>query len=641
MRFSCSGVSAPCFSGRVLMQTMVLLAACLTATPVYAQLATTDAAVAARLSADLKLLSSDEYGGRGPHTAGINLAADYIAKEFKAAGLQTNLYSGKPFQEFMAQEKFKPGKNNNAALTIAGQKPQQLKMGEEFTSISLSNSAKFSGGLVFAGYGITAPEFNYDDYAGLDVRGKVVVVLRHEPRQNDKKSVFNGNRNSEHAFVATKIKNAIAHGAAAIVFCTDHVTFKARQATLGDKPGADALFGFEVRGKVERKLPVIHIKRAQIDAALAAAGQPSLAALESSIDTGMKPQSQPIKGATLQGETSVENVRDALKNVIGVLPGRGALADETLVFGAHYDHLGRGGGGSLAPWTKEIHNGADDNGSGTVALMEIARQITRRRPANHRRMVFIAFSGEEIGLVGSAKYVKQPLFPLAGTVAMLNLDMVGRLTKDRLYLYGTGTATEFPALALRHAEKFGISLQPRSSGNGPSDHASFHRVGIPVMHFFTGLHDQYHRPSDDFELVNIDGIRRIAMMAASTGLEIATAEKRPEARRTTGGIGRLPVAGDRPANNRPAGAGRPWVGVSVQPSAEPRGLTITRIMPNSPAAAAQLRAGDILLSAAKKPLTSIDDLKSQLAGKKDGDKLPVNISRGGAQLEISVTLRTR
>ncbi len=593
------------------------------------------AASKARLTADLKLLSSDAYEGRGPNTAGLAKAADYIAAEFKKAGLQTSLYKGTPFQEFSVRETFKPGENNQATLKMAGDKTQPLKMGEDFTSISLSASGKFSGGVVFAGYGITAPALNYDDYAGVDAKGKVVVVLRHEPRQNDRDSVFDGTRNSEHAFVATKIKNAIQHGAAALVFCTDQATVSQREAALRGNATADALFNFEVRGTVDKKLPVVHVKRAVIDAALDAASKPSLAKLEAGIDEDMKPRSFEIPGATLSGETSVVVARNALKNVIGVLPGRGELADETLIFGAHYDHLGRGGGGSLAPWTKEIHNGADDNGSGTVALMEIARQITSRRPDNHRRMVFIAFSAEEMGLIGSSRYVRQPLFPLSGTVAMLNLDMVGRLTNDRLFLYGTGTAKEFPELSQRMAQQHGINLQSRSSGNGPSDHASFHKVGIPVLHYFTGLHDQYHRPSDDFELVNMDGIYRIAMMAADTGLEIATAEKRPTAQRTTGGIGPLPNIGKALA------VGRPWVGVSVQPSQEPRGLTITQVMQNSPAAAAQLRKGDILLSASAQPVTSIDDLRGQLKDKKAGDTLPLVISRGGAKLEVPLTLKNR
>jgi len=198
------------------------------------------------------------------------------------------------------------------------------------------------------------------------------------------------------------------------------------------------------------------------------------------------------------------------KNVIGILPGRDAvLRNQTVILGAHYDHLGLGGFGSLDPdSTGRVHNGADDNASGVAGLIQVAARLAASPPA--RTVVFIAFSGEELGLLGSAHYVKEPIYPLAGTLAMVNLDMVGRLRNGRLIVYGARTAKEFPALLDSLNWYAGFDLKAQGDGYGPSDQSSFYAAKRPVLHLFTDLHEDYHRTTDDWQKVNLDGLKRVA-----------------------------------------------------------------------------------------------------------------------------------
>ena len=213
-----------------------------------------------------------------------------------------------------------------------------------------------------------------------------------------------------------------------------------------------------------------------------------------------------------------------MKNVVGVLAGEGPLADETIVVGAHYDHVGFGGPGSLAPWTHEVHNGADDNASGTAALIEVAERLATSEKGPRRRVVFIAFTAEERGLIGSAYYCRNPRFALEKTVAMINMDMVGRLVDDKLIVYGTGTAAEFDHLMDTTAARLKFEITKHEGGFGPSDHASFYAQKIPVLHLFTGNHNDYHRPSDDVEKLNVPGMRRVVDFVADVLGSIDAAE---------------------------------------------------------------------------------------------------------------------
>ena len=325
------------------------------------------------------------------------------------------------------------------------------------------------------------------------------------------------------------------------------------------------------------------------------------------------------------GHIDVRRSEVEVKNVVATLEGEGPAADETLVIGAHYDHLGRGGPGSLARGTKAIHNGADDNASGVALLIEVARALAARPERLRRRVVFIAFTGEERGLFGSAHYVREPAFPLEKTIAMLNLDMVGRLRDDRLIVSGVGTAPEFGELLDRANAKHKFKLTKKRGGYGPSDHASFYAREIPVMHFFTGTHEDYHRPGDDFEKVNVPGMRRIASLVVEITVSLANAPKRPEYVAVT--PPRL-----RPAGNRPFLGSIPDFG-SMEP-----GYAMSGVVKGGPAERAGIRGGDVIVRFGESKIGGLEDIDAALRKYEAGDRVRVIVKRGGEKLTFEVTL---
>jgi len=287
------------------------------------------------------------------------------------------------------------------------------------------------------------------------------------------------------------------------------------------------------------------------------------------------------------------------------------LADELVIVGAHFDHVGMGGANSLAPGTIAIHNGADDNASGTVGMLEVAKRITdlvRQQPAetSRRAILFMAFSAEELGLIGSEYYVNHPRFALDKTVAMLNLDMVGRISNNTLTVYGTGTAREFDELLTQANELGQFEIKRQPEGVGPSDHQSFFMKGIPVYHFFSGFHPDYHRPSDDFDKINLNGIARIAEMVTFMTDKIARTPQRPFFLRSASSKVRL--------------------GVRMRQS-EP-GLVVDRVMPGGWAKKAGILPEDRILKIGSQPVADREAMDAELGKYKPGDSLEVEVQRG-------------
>ena len=610
-------------------------------------------AIEQRLAASAKYLASDELEGRGIATAGIDKAADYLATQFTEMGLDTKRYQGTPFHTFHMGTRHEIGPTNSLVLNFSKGQPQELLPKVDFTPLSLSGSGKFDLPVSFVGYGITAPKLNYDDYQGIDVTGQAVIVLRNEPRKNDAESPFEGDQPSEFAFISHKVTNAIQHGAAAVLLVTDHASLTA--TAQPGTPESDPLLDFQAKSTAgNRQIPVMHCRRSAVEPLLQAAGKTTLAALESAIDGDLKPRSAVLTGCRAVGETSVVRKGKPLKNVVAVLPGSGSQAEETIILGAHYDHLGLGGMGSLAfLMKKEIHNGADDNGSGTAVLIEAARQLALRNAVKPlgRRVVFIAFTAEESGLIGSERYVRDPLFPLNQTVAMLNMDMVGRLRQERLTVYGTGTAAEFDPLVDRLGTKHAFAIIKKPGGYGPSDHASFYQRGIPVLHFFTGLHKQYHRPEDDSDLLNIPGMARISELVVEAVEELAVAKQRPTLKKISGGddidglfeslLGGETEPGAAPGKQ---GEGQPFLGISTaaQPvKTEVPGYLVDKVRPGGPAATAGLRAGDLILKVGGDAIRNPDDLLTTMKKLKVGQKVTLQIQRSGVDLELEATLGSR
>lgn len=660
---------------------MLLIVAAATAlVPVRLCPAAEDAsAVEQRLGDAVRYLSSDELEGRGVGTKGLDAAADFIATGFRAAGLQTELYDGGPFQKFRMSTGSSLGGKNRLQFVgppVDGRPAElTLELGRDFNPLTLGASAAFDLPVVLVGYGITAPDEKYDDYSGVDVKGKAVIVLRHEPQQANPHSVFNGREHSPHAPFVRKVANAYEHGAAAVIFCADQFdidktvaqweqrwqtalddlseanhkfkeiasptpeerkahaakiarlveSIKSAQDQLGEARNPLLAFDGAGPGGDGRQLPVVYCRRSLIERMVKSSGGVELAELERRIDHDLKPQSQELAGWRAVGEVEVVRKEADVKNVVAVLAGHGPLAEETIVIGAHYDHLGWGGPDSAAPGAHEIHNGADDNASGAAALVEVARQLASLQEKLPRRIVLVAFTGEERGLIGSARYVREPIVPLEKTVAMLNMDMVGRLVDNKLIVYGSGTAKEFDPLVDRLGKEHGFQITKHPEGFGPSDHSSFYAKKIPVLHFFTGTHTDYHRPSDDAEKVNLPGMRRVVAAVVASAVELAQAPSRPSYLETK-------------APRQGRGGDRPYFGSIPDFAQDQPGYALMGVSKDSPAERAGLKAGDIIVQLGESRIGNLDDFDSALRKFKAGNKVPVTVRRGKEEVKLDVTL---
>jgi hypothetical protein len=572
----------------------------------------------ARLKKDLYFLASDQCEGRGLKTEGINRAAAYIAAEFKAAGLKAPFADGNYFQPFTVRETYLEAGPHKLALSGPGGKEVDAPFNKEFTVSGLSGKGTVGGGLVFAGYGITSEK--YDDYKGLDVTNKVVIVLRQNPRVRAKtEPLLSDEEARKHGPLAEKIKLATRNGAAAVVFVNDR--------DMAGKDDPLMPFDYASDSAQSSALPVVHAKRAVIDRVL---GDKSLAGIEAEIDKTLKPQSFAIPGWSAQVQTGIGVRELAAKNVVGYVEGSGPLKDETVVIGAHYDHLGRGERGTKELGSTAIHYGADDNASGTTALLELARRYGARKDREGRRIVFVAFSGEEKGLYGSLHYCEKPPFPLASTVAMLNMDMVGRVRpdekdkKDRLVVGGLGSAKSFEKVLDEANAAFDFHLGKDKSGVGPSDHTSFYLAKVPVYFFFTGEHPEYHTPKDRPETINFAGIAKVTDLVDQLARRLASERERPEYVAGAGGS-----MGGRP--------GGPKLGVMPRYDGGGDGMEISGVMPGGAAEAAGLKKGDKITAIAGKPVKNVQDYMAVMGGLKRGEDVELTIDRDGKTLKVKAS----
>lgn len=638
-------------------------------------------AVKSRLTEELKYLASDELEGRGVDTQGIKLAAEFVAKAFREAGLDVSKSGGDPFQEFAMTTGAKLGSPNAIKLVGPEGKTIELNLDKDAQVCSFGGSGSFSGELVFGGYAIDSKDDGYQDLDGIDVKGKVVIVMRKTPRQVATHGPFVAGHGgtSRHADLRAKVSNVFGKGAAAILFVNDPFSgrkeieqAKARVKDLSEAVvgAAEALLAADVnnveavkaaREKLQAEVdkvrkqreavekietdplmkfgygdynqaaagPIFHITQSVADQVLKLALKKTLAEIEAEIDKDLKPKSAVLAGWKAEGVATVELVKAEVKNVIGVIEGTGPLADETVVVGAHYDHVGYGGKNSLAPGAKDVHNGADDNASGTVALLELARRFGSRPEKPARRLVFIAFTAEESGLIGSAKYCKEPLYPLDKTIAMINMDMVGRLKDDKLIVYGTGTSPHWKGQLerLNATSKFDLSLKPE--GFGPSDQSSFYAQKIPVLHFFTGTHSEYHRPGDDWNLINYDGMSRVIDIIEQVVQETAQSPEKPKY---------VEVKGHGDQGSTRSGNPRPYFGSIPDFGNDTPGYALSGVAPGSPADAGGLKGGDVIVELGKNKVSGLDDFDLALRKFKAGEEVEVVVLRKGERVSLKVKL---
>jgi hypothetical protein len=501
-----------------------------------------DSIRAGDLRADLTFLSSDAFEGRLSLAPGSEVAIQWIASEFAKAGLKPLV--GDSYLQPVSLIDYRPDRElTNLILKHAGK--QDTFSGPDATA-SFPNDITINGRVVFAGYGITAPELHYDDYAGLDVKGRVVLVFNHEPQEEDEHSIFNGRGNTRYANARAKMANAAAHGAVALLIAPDpnHPPNKVRQTNsppvAGQAPPQRPTQALADGGAI----PVFNVSAKVSDAMLATTHQ-TPSSLQTSIDKSLKPLSTPLEDTEveLHAATSMRR-RGTSANVVGMIEGSDPkLRSETIIFSAHYDHDGPAPSGG-------IFHGADDNGSGTVGVVSLAHAYGRAATKPRRSLVFIIFAAEERGLLGSYYYTAHPLRPLDTTRAVINFDMIGRNetksrqtdglmeiapdTSNELNVIGTGYSPDYRAAVIAANKNVGLNLSYKWDDDTVlsvlfrSDQYPFLMHNIPAMWWFTGFHPDYHQVTDTAEKINYIKMEKILKLAFLTGFEFANAAEPPK-----------------------------------------------------------------------------------------------------------------
>ena len=566
----------------------------------------------------VKVLADPTLEGRGIGTHGLDSAGVFIAGQMASAGLKPLGDGGGWFQSFEVTTGVTV--SEPCGVTVGA---QSWSTGDDFQPIGFSTNGTVRAHVVFAGYGITAPGYDYDDYKGLDARDKLVLVMTNEPGEMDSTSRFDGNVNTPYAELRTKAINAREHGALGLL------VVNGPQFHAGEPLRRPKLDG---GGYMSSGLLAAAISEKVAEALLAPSGT-SLAAAQAAIEAHQQPHSFAVPESATAVVT-LKRTRDKIRNVVGWIPGRDTT--RTLVVGAHYDHLGYGQEGSLAPDSHLPHLGADDNASGVAAMLTVAKDEGARakRHAPEHNLIFCAFTGEEIGLVGSGHFVEDPPQPLERVEAMLNMDMVGRLREKKLMVMGVGTAEELPGLVQRTNDSpvGGFDLKTSTDGYGPSDHSSFYKMKIPVLFLFTGAHADYHKPSDTWDKINGEGLVRVAQFADAL---VDSLDQRPKLHYTQAksdsSVGRIAGGGGYGA----------WLGTIPDYMQTEGGVLLSGVRAGGPADQAGLKGGDVIVGFDGVHIDNIYDYTFALRSRRPGQTVHIQVKRAGKELDLVATLSRR
>jgi hypothetical protein len=602
----------------------------------------------ARLQQHISYLASDALDGRRTGTQGANDAAHYIAGEFSRLGLRPAMQkAGASRRLSVAMSQYLQAFPYVAGITLGRGNFMSLgdrtvNIGQDWMPLGFSSNASIERtSIAFVGYGISASELNYDDYADKRTSGKIALALAGTPDGDNPHGQY-----ARYEGVRWKAIAARNAGAKALLIVT-------REAKLSDDRLANLTYD---NSAGDAGLPVVVISQDLIG------GKATFDRLE---EAAKKRQYIFDENSTASLTTDLVRKEVQAYNVIGVLEGSDRLLkNEAIIVGAHYDHLGRGGEGSLAPRSGEIHHGADDNASGTAGVLELARLLTSQRPRPKRTIVFMCFSGEEEGLLGSSYYVNHPIVPLANTVAMINMDMIGRMKARKLIIGGVGTAKEWrdlissgniaqavkvtatsdtpapagmpvvvstngrPIMTVDSSRTFDLTLQ--EDGYGPSDHSSFYSKQIPVLFFWTGTHNDYHKPTDTFDKINYEGEVRVLSLVARILGDLDNAEKRLT----------YTVAKSDSQQGRSTGF-RVYLGTIPNYSDSNDGLLLDGVRDDSPASKAGLKAGDRVVKIGTREIKNVYDYTYALGEMKAGEEYVIEVMRAGEKLVLKIKPEAR
>jgi hypothetical protein len=590
---------------RLATSAIYLAAAVVAFVPVSASAAEREPAVENILRRDVEILASPEMGGRLAGSPGGRLAVAHIAGEFKKAGLDPAPGLKDYFQSlsFTTSVTLDPG--NSAEIKLKDTRVEGLP-DRDFLPASFSDDCNLKEiGVVFAGFGIRSKEPVRDDYMGLDVKGKAVIVLRGGPDGEDSKGKYA-------AYHATRYKASIAKelGAAALLVTgispEDDDLPKLRTGAVAGSAG----------------LPIISIKRSLLESML----RPSAKTIPTAGEL-QKPGSFNIGDVSISLMVKLRRDRSEAPNVLGYLPAT-VKTKETLVLGAHWDHLGTGIEGSLAEKWDQVHPGADDNASGVAGMLELARELSKL-PSRKRNILFMAFAAEELGGLGSAYFTKNATPPIEDLVAMINLDMIGRLRDKKLVINGSGTSS-FWKDAATASNIDGLTLSFFEDGYGASDHSNFYAHGIPVLFFFTGAHGQYHLPDDKPDTLNYEGEASIVALVKRVMVKLLDLPARPDYIKTEA--------------SGPSGGGRNfqvYVGTVPDFTEETKGFKVLSVRAKSPAESAGIKAGDLMVQLGEKKIENIYDYTYALQDYKPGQTVNVTVIRNGTKVILFLTFGKR
>ena len=556
----------------------------------------------------IKFLSDDKRAGRYPGTRQSRDVIAYLINQLKTYGVQPAGESGSFKQTFSILDSVKIGKNNSLKLN-----DRPLRIEEDYIPLWFSGNASLSSQIVFAGYGINmiTDSLVWNDYKGLDVDGKWVMVMRHSPERENPHSPF-----APHSDLHKKMIEARDRGAAGIIFISQ----------IEDS----TLIPFKyIPGYSKSGIPAIHISNNIADGILKTVGS-SRAIIQNKMGKNLKPETLRFPEIIISANVELKDIYSRAANVVGKVISRNhKYRDEFIVIGAHFDHLGYGGpgSGSLKPDTSAIHNGANDNASGTAGLLELAHKLQQNRQLLKRSVLLIAFDAEEKGLLGSKYFVQNPTIEKSNIVTMINMDMIGKMQDSTLIIGGVGTSPMFEPMLDSLSKDSGLKFEFNQAGYGPSDHASFYSENIPVLFFFTGdFESLYHLPEDDWQTINTQGERQILDVIYDLTIKISRENSKPMF--TLSG----PKKQKTQRTNQKVKLGIiPHYGGTVQ------GLKVDRIYdPNGPAAKAGIKSGDIIKSINKKPVNDIYEYMKRMESIKKGESISVDIKRDEKIIMLTV-----